>query len=78
MFGGLDREAVESQIAKQCIRSTSPLVVDELVELDEREVRKCGGVALFCHRADLLVRRGGRLRLRCQMAPPPSRDVRYR
>ena len=31
--------------------------------LDRREVRGCSGIARFCHYADLLVRRGGQLRV---------------
>ena len=77
MFGGLDREIVEGQITDQYVRTTTSLAINELGELDEREGRGYGRVTRICRRANLLVRRGRRLRLRCQVAPSPSRGVRY-
>ena len=77
VFGGLDRETVESEVSNQYRRAATPLAINELGKLDEREGRGYSRVTRICRRTNLLVRRGRRLRLRCQVAPSPSRGVRY-
>jgi len=73
---GLDRETMEGKVVSQYGRTTTPLSINKLGKLDEWEGCGHSRFARICHRADLLVRGGGRLRLRCQVAPSPSRCVR--
>ena len=53
VLGGLDRKTPESQTTEQYVRTTTSLVINELVVFDEWETRGCGGIARSCHRGRL-------------------------